>query len=395
MKETKVILKAEREKPVEGRHPWIFSGAIDMIHDDFTAGGVVQVFSSKGQFLGKGYLSPRSEIAVRMLTPHDEPIDADFFKKRISRALELRSDWIPADTNACRLINSEGDFLPGLIVDRYGPYLAVQVLTAGMERFQPFWLEALKDALPVKGIYKKGDCGERDADDLQDSGQMIWGEECPDVVEIQECGVKFLVDIKRGQKTGFFLDQRDNRHALRRFADGKKVLNTFAYTGGFSVTCAAGGASRVVSVESSESALNTAMHNFEINGLNPKQHEFVREDVFEYLRKAEKEAYDIVILDPPAFAKSKSQVTQASRGYKDINLWAMKCVKPGGLLFTASCSSYISADLFQKILFAAAKDAKRALQMLARSSHSFDHPVSIFHPEGEYLKGLLCRVLPV
>ncbi len=396
MKEIKVILKAEREKPVEARHPWIFSGAIDLIDDDYAAGDVVHVYSSKGQFLGKGYLSPRSEIAVRMLTPHDEPIDRDFFKKRIERALELRNTFMPPDTNAYRLINSEGDFLPGLIVDRYGSYLAVQVMTAGMERFQPLWAEVLKEALPaIKGIYKKGDSSERDAEDLQDSQETLLGGECPDVVEIKEYGVKFLVDIKRGQKTGFFLDQRENRQTLRKLAGGRKVLNTFAYTGGFSVACALGGAVSVTSVEASESALNTSVHNFEINGLDPKQHEFVREDVFDYLRKIPKEKYGIVILDPPAFAKSKSQVTQASRGYKDINLWAMKCVAPGGLLFTASCSSYISADLFQKIIFAAAKDAKRSLQMLVRTAHLFDHPVSIYHPEGEYLKGLLCRVLPV
>lgn len=396
MKEIKVILKAEREKPVEGRHPWIFSGAIDMIDDNYEAGDVVHVYSSKGQFLGKGCLSPRSEIAVRMLTPHDEPIDREFFKKRITRALETRQAFMPADTNAYRLINSEGDFLPGLVVDRYGDYLAAQVMTAGMERFQSIWTEVLRDTLPfsVKGIYKKGD-PERDGDPLQDSQETLLGGPCPDVVEIQERGVKFLVDIKRGQKTGFFLDQRENRHLLRGLADGKNILNTFAYTGGFSVACALGGAVSVTSVESSESALNTSLHNFELNGLNPKNHEFVRQDVFEYLRKVPKETYDTVILDPPAFAKSKSQITQASRGYKDINLWAIKCVKPGGFLFTASCSSYISADLFQKIIFAAAKDAKRSLQMIVRTAHPFDHPVSIYHPEGEYLKGLLCRVLAV
>ncbi len=392
MKEIKLVLKQDREKPVEARHPWIFSGAIDLIDEDFEPGDIVKVYSAKGEFLGKGYLNPRSEIAVRMLTYEDEEINRDFFEKRIKDAVELRERFIDSDTNAYRLINAEGDFLPGLVVDRYGSYLVVQVHTVGMEKFKQDWIEVLKGLLSVKGIYEKDDAEFRYEEGLEDRIETLWGEEPPDFVEIREHGVKFIVDVKRGQKTGFFLDQRENRNILGKLAQDKHVLNTFAYTGGFSVCCALGGASSVTSVESSESALNTCVHNFELNKINPARHKFVKGDVFEYLRKTQEE-YDLVILDPPAFAQSKNQLIQASRGYKDINLWAMKRLKAGGLLFSSSCSSYISMDLFQKIVFGAAKDAKRHLQILAKTSHPYDHPVSVYHPEGEYLKSLLCRVL--
>ncbi len=391
MKEIKVVLKPEREKPVEGRHPWIFSGAIDLIDEDFQPGDIVRVHSARGQFLGKGYLDPRSEIAVRMLTYEDESIDRDFFRRRIEKALELRQMMMPPATNAYRLINSEGDFLPGLIADRYGSFIVIQALTVGIEEFKDKWLDILRNSLPVRGVYRKNAHGHKDFSEMGDGFGTLWGEDPPDFIEIQEYGVKFMVDLKRGQKTGFFLDQRENRNRLRYLAHGKKILNAFAYTGAFSVYGALGEALSVTSVEASESALNTSRHNFELNGLDPSRHEFVCEDVFEYFRKT-KDQYDIVVLDPPAFAKSKAQVSQASRGYKDINLWAMKCLKPGGLLFSFSCSSYISTDLFQKIVFAAAKDARRSVQILAKTSHPFDHPISVYHPEGEYLKGFLCRV---
>lgn len=392
MKEVKVILKRDREKPVLGFHPWIFSGSIDFIDDNFEAGDIVRVHSASGNFLGLGYLNPHSEIAIRMLTFQDKKIDGNFFRIRIEEALRLRSGLEAQGTNAYRLINGEGDFLPGLVVDRYDSYLVVQSLTAGMEKLKPYWLGVLKDFGWVRGIYEKDDSERRRFEGLEDCLETISGETPPDFIEIRENGMKFIVDVKQGQKTGFFLDQRENRLTVRGMSSGKNVLNTFAYTGGFSVASALGGASRVVSVESSESALNTSGANFELNGLDPKLHEFVREDVFEYFRRCN-EYFDLIVLDPPAFAKSKSDVDKSARGYKDINLQALRKLKPDGLLFTFSCSSYVSPDLFQKIVFGAAKDARVKLQIIRKTSHPVDHPISIYHPEGEYLKGLLCRVV--
>jgi 23S rRNA (cytosine1962-C5)-methyltransferase len=274
-------------------------------------------------------------------------------------------------------------------VDRYGDYLVVQVLTLGMEKWKQTFVKILAAELPVKGIFEKGDTEARKFEGLEKCAGKLVGEEPPDYIEVEENGVRFVVDIHRGQKTGFFLDQRDNRELVRSHSRNKRVLNCFAYTGGFSVYAALGGASETVSVESSEPALNTARVNFEKNGI--KDFQLVREDVFDYLRSVRQE-FDFVVLDPPAFCKNKQQIQQAARGYKDINMSAIKRLAPGGLLFTASCSSHITPDLFQKIVFGAAKDARRDVRILAKTSHPFDHPINVYHPEGEYLKGLLCWV---
>ncbi|MBI2166754.1 MAG: class I SAM-dependent rRNA methyltransferase [Candidatus Omnitrophica bacterium] len=398
MKTIQLILKPGKEKPIKGRHPWVFSGAIDRIDDSFETGDLVSVFSAQKEFLGTGYLNPRSQIAVRMLSFEEGPINEKFFEQRIEHALGLRSRFIPPDTNACRLIHSEGDFLPGLIVDRYADYLVVQFQTAGIDRWRETILSILEARAGCRGIFEKDDSEMRGWEGLEKRVGRLVGEEPPDYVEIKEYGIPFIVDIHAGQKTGFFLDQRENRKLVSSHANGKRVLNTFAYTGGFSVYAARSGASRVVSVETSERALNTCRANFELNGLieknekgDPPRFEFVKEDVFEYLRKTTEE-FDLIVLDPPAFAKSQDHVMQASRGYKDLNLWAMKRLSRGGLLYTSSCSSYVNPDLFQKIVFAAAKDARRDVQILAKTSHAPDHPINVFHPEGEYLKGLLCLV---
>lgn len=392
MKTIRCILKEGKEKPLEGYHPWIFSGAIDQIDDSFKPGDLVKVFSSQNKFLGIGYLNPRSQIAIRMLTAEDISIDQAFFEKRICNAVALRHRFVlNAETNACRLINAEGDFLPGLIVDRYADYLVLQILTAGMERWRDMIIAILEKELAPKGIFEKGDSESREWEGLEKRIGRLAGEEPPDFVEIQENGLQFIVDIHRGQKTGFFLDQRANRRIVGSLATGKRVLNCFSYTGGFSVYAAKGGATQTVSVDSSEPALNTARVNFEKNGLKLEDHSFEEADVFEYLRQTRQE-FDMIILDPPAFCQNKNQIQQAARGYKDINLFAFKRLAPGGLLFTFSCSSHIEADLFQKIVFGAAKDSRREVRILAKTGHAMDHPVSLYHPEGEYLKGLLCQV---
>ena len=391
MKTVRVVLKPEKDKPIRGFHPWIFSGAIDLLDDHFKTGDLVKVYSASEEFLGIGYLNPRSQIAVRMLSFKDEPIDLAFFTKRMEAAKKLRQEFLPPKTNAYRLIHSEGDFLPGLILDKYGDYLAVQFSTAGMDALKPIIVEAIKKVFPAKGIYERDDQESRRLEGLDEVLVALAGEEPPDYVEIEEYGHRFLVDMKHGQKTGFFLDQRENRKKTADRAKGKKVLNCFAYTGGFSVYAVKSGASSVTSVEIQERAVNTMKTNFELNGLAGNQYQFVAEDVFDFLRK-DTDMYDLIILDPPAFCKHKNQVNEAARGYKDINLFAMKRLTSGGILFTSSCSAFIEPELFQKIIFGAAKDARRDVQIVEKTSHSFDHPINIYHPEGEYLKGLFLRV---
>ena len=385
------MLKPDKDKPIRGFHPWIFSGAIDLLDDEFKSGDLVKVYSNKEEFLGVGYLNPRSQIAVRMLTFQDEVIDVPFFIRRMEIAKKLREDFLPPKTNAFRLIHSEGDFLPGLIVDRYTDYLVAQFLTAGMEALKPMVLEALKTVFEAKGIYERDDIEMRRLEGLDETLQTLTGEAPPDFIEIEEYGHRFIVDIRHGQKTGFFLDQRENRKRVGELARGKRVLNCFAYSGGFSIYATAAGAQSVTSVESQERAINTMKTNFELNGLSVNSCQFVCEDVFDFLRK-DTQTYDLIILDPPAFCKNKNQIQQAARGYKDINLFAMKRMAPGGILFTSSCSSFIEPDLFQKIIFGAAKDVRRNVQIIEKTSHSFDHPINIYHPEGEYLKGLFLKV---
>lgn len=375
-----------------GRHPWVFSGAIDEIEEGFQAGDIVKVFDAAGRFLGMGYVNPRSQIAVRMLAFEDVSINPGFFERRIQNAICLRRPLLmSSETNVCRIIHSEGDFLPGLIADRYGDYLVVQFLTAGMDRWRDVVIPILERELPVRGIFERNDSEWREWEGLEKRVGRLTGEEPPDFVEVRENGLDFVVDIHGGQKTGFFIDQRDNRRMIAELSKGKRVLNAFAYTGGFTVAAARAGATETVSVEISEPALNTARVNLGKNGISGDAHALVCADVFEYLRETRQE-FDLIVLDPPAFCKNKHQLAAASRGYKDINIFAMKRLAPGGLLFTASCSSYVTPELFQKIVFSAAKDVRRDVRILRKTSHPLDHPINICHPEGEYLKGLLCQV---
>ncbi|MBI4387667.1 MAG: class I SAM-dependent rRNA methyltransferase, partial [Candidatus Omnitrophica bacterium] len=388
-----IFLKKDKEKPVRAFHPWIFSGAIDLVDDTCQPGNLVSIYAYDKSFLGIGYFNPKSQISVRMLTFQEEKIDSEFFKRRFKQSQEFRSSYLSQDTNCYRLIHAEGDFLPGLIVDRYDSFLVLQIQTLGMEHLKPLILEALQDSIPeIQGIYERSDSNARKLEGLEKSSKLLSGQEPPEFTRVTECGHIFLVDIQKGQKTGFFLDQRENRVLVGSIAHGKRVLNCFAYSGGFSIYAAKVGAKSVVSVDISKEAIELCRQNFKKNDLSLESNQFVVRDVFDYLREDETQ-YDLVILDPPAFCKTKDQVAQASRGYKDINLQAIKRIVPGGLLFTSSCSSYIDPSLFQKIIFGAAKDAKREVQILTKTSHPFDHPINVYHPEGEYLKGLLCRVL--
>lgn len=392
-----VVLKPGREKPVLNRHPWVFSGAIARVKGKPAGGDTVLVLDSKGQPLACGAYNGRSQIRVRIWTwDSTQAIDAAFFRDRVRRSFRRREELRAANhTTAYRLVNAESDLLPGLVVDRYDGYLVVQFLTAGVERWRQEILDALVELERPDGIYERSDVDVRRKEGLHLAKGSLWGREPPDLIEILEHARRFLVDIKRGQKTGFYLDQRANRRAIARYAADREILNCFCYTGGFSVYAGAAGATRIVNVDSSAEALVLARRNMALNGLRVEDDEYIEGNVFQVLRgyRDEGHTFDVVILDPPKFASSRAQVEPATRGYKDINLVAMQVLRPGGILVTFSCSGLVSSDLFQKVVFGASVDAGRDVQILERLSQASDHPVLLFFPESEYLKGLICRVL--
>jgi 23S rRNA (cytosine1962-C5)-methyltransferase len=393
----KVILKRGRERPVLNRHPWIFSGAIKNIEGECAEGDVVTVVGSRGSFLAQGYLNRHSQITVRLLSwIEEETIDRSFFRHRLEQAIAIRQplEKDPATTSAYRMVNAESDFLPGLVVDRYNEYLVTQFLTLGIERWKGEIVSLLGELLPFRGIYERSDVEVREKEGLPPTTGLLAGQERPALVYVIENGHRFIVDIKQGQKTGFYLDQRDNRQKLTRYCRGKTVLNCFAYTGAFAVYAAGAGAKKVVNIESSAEALKLAQRNMALNGFDRLDDEYVEGDVFQVLRqyRDEERNFDLIVLDPPKFAYSQSQVQAACRGYKDINLLAMQMLRPGGILFTFSCSGLVSPELFQKVVFGASVDAGRNVQIIEKLSQGFDHPILLSFPESEYLKGFICRV---
>lgn len=387
---TQIILRKGRERAVLGGSPWIFSGSVQSIGDVAEPGQPCYVQAANGTFLGTGYVNPSSSIPVRMLSRDKVIADGSLVCDRIESALALRKCVIPPDTNGYRVINSEGDFLPGLIVDRYGDCLVVQFLTQGIERLRGEVLSELERRFSPSCIVERSDVTHRREEGLPTVCGVISGT-CDGPVEILEHGMRLLVDPINGQKTGFYLDQRDARRAVGSLTAGKAVLNLFSYTGGFSVAAACGGATAVTSVDTSAPALELAQSNMALNGYESLPSEYVREDVFDYLNNAQKN-WDVIVLDPPAFATRKAVVEKAARGYKELNLKALKLVRPGGILATFSCSHHINTDLFGKIVFGAAADAGRMVQIIGRTGHPADHPVNIGHREGEYLKGMILRV---
>ena len=393
----RVILRPGREKAVLRRHPWVFSGAVARIEGHPADGDVVAVLADDGTFLAQGYLNRRSQIVVRLLTwSPEERIDEGFWRQRLEVAIRGRASLLAAERGACRLVHAESDGLPGLVVDRYGAFLAVQFLTLGVDRRRHLLVEALADLLRPQGIYERDDEAVREKESLPLQTGVLWGEAPPELVEVEEGGLRFLVDLREGHKTGFYLDQRENRQKVLRYAAGREVLNAFAYTGGFGLYALQGGAAHVVNVDASERALDLARRNFALNGWGEPQAEFVVGDVFQVLRRYREEGrrFDLIVLDPPKFAHSAADVPAATRGYKDVNLLAFQLLREGGVLFTFSCSGAISADLFQKVVFSASLDAGREAQVLERLTQASDHPVLLSFPEGEYLKGLVCRVVP-
>jgi 23S rRNA (cytosine1962-C5)-methyltransferase len=392
----RVVLKRGRAKPVLNRHPWIFSGAIKRVEGEVADGEVVVVADYRGRFLARGYLNRCSQIAVRLLTwDEGEVIGRDFWRRRLERAVASRQALADdPSTDAYRLVNAESDLLPGLVVDRYDDYLVVQFLTLGIERWKTELVGLMADLLKPRGIYERSDVEVREKEGLAEVSGLLHGEEPPDLVEVTENGHRFLVDMKTGHKTGFYLDQRENRQKLTRYCPGQEVLNCFAYTGAFAVYAAAAGAWRITNVESSAEALELARRNVALNGFAARDDEYVEGDVFQVLREYRDQGrtFDLIILDPPKFAYSQHQVQSACRGYKDINLLAMQIIAPGGILFTFSCSGLVSPDLFQKVLFGASVDARRDVQIIEKLSQASDHPILLTFPESEYLKGFVCRV---
>jgi 23S rRNA (cytosine1962-C5)-methyltransferase len=382
-----VYLKKDRDFPVQRGHPWIFSGAVESVEGSPEVGGVADIFDAKKTWLARGLYNQKSQIRVRVLTWQQETIDGDFFARRFQQAFALRHRHLSATTNAYRVANGEGDFLPGLIVDRYDDFLVCQFFTAGMALFKDDIVEALSGCGAFKGIFERSEGRVGSEEGLAPSVGVLRGEAPPETVAIEENDHKFLVDVRRGQKTGFFLDQRDNRVFLSKVARDRTVLNCFSFSGAFSVYAFGAGAKEAVSLDSSMPALELAEKNLELNGFADAPGEILKGDAFAYLKEIDRK-FDLIVLDPPSLAHRRTDLDAATGGYKFLNLHALKHLNPGGMLLTFSCSQHLSIDLFQKVVFGAAVDARRKVAVIKRLSQPLDHPFSLHHPEGEYLKGL-------
>ena len=391
-----IILKQGREKSIRNRHPWIFSGAIDRVEGAPASGETVVIRTQDGGVSGRGAFSPRSQITVRVWNfQPDEDVSAAFLRSRLESAIAYRHSG-PAEGNgrSGRLVYSESDGLPGLIVDQYEDYLVCQFLSAGTEYWKKTICDILTDLIPAKGIYERSDVAVRKKEGLPQTSGPLTGQVPPDLIEIQENSCRFLVDVKHGHKTGFYFDQRANRRSAAAYLDNAEVLDCFAYTGGFAVSALKAGAAAVTVVDSSATALALARRNIALNHLDESAVFAEEGDVFSVLRRYREagRSFDAVILDPPKFALSARDLKKACRAYKDINMTALKLLRPGGILITFSCSHHMGSDLFQKTIAYAALDAGRDAQIVQRLHQAPDHPVGLNFPEGEYLKGLICRV---
>ncbi|SDY86529.1 class I SAM-dependent rRNA methyltransferase [Nitrosomonas sp. Nm33] len=391
----KIILKAGKEKSLLRRHPWIYSGAIGRVEGNPSDGDTVQIYTNQNVFLAHAAYHSKAPIAARVWSwQQDERIDEMFFYRKLTQALALRKDLgLSQFSTGCRLVHGESDGLPGLVIDQYDRALVIQIGSVGAERWREVILDILKNLCNPTCIYERSDTEVRELEGLTKRTGVLWGGLPHDLI-IKEYGLHFAVDVVRGQKTGFYLDQRDNRAKIGTLAKDKEVLNCFCYSGGFSVYAKQGGAKSLLSVDSSEDALKLAQHNFALNGLATDSQEWQCADVFQMLRKLrdQNRKFDLIILDPPKFAPTASFAAKAARGYKDINLLAFKLLRSGGILATYSCSGGISSDLFQKIVAGAALDAGVSAHIIDQQMAAPDHPILLSFPEGAYLKGLLLRV---
>ena len=395
--ESKIILHESRDKSLKRKHPWIFSKAIKEVVNEPSNGADINIYDCNNNFLAVAAYSPNSQIRARVWSFNkDEKIDKDFFKAKILKAYEARKLMLEVTAmSACRIIAAESDSIPGLIVDMYNNYLVLEVLSAGTEFHLKEIVAALREVFPEHNIYERSDVEVRKKEGLELRKGVIFGENPPTEIEITENeNMKLLVDIENGHKTGYYLDQRDNRAALAKYCKGKSVLNCFSYTGGFSLYALKGRALKVANVDVSQRALDTAKRNIVLNHLDPGRVKFIKEDVFKFLRneKAKNNKYDVIVLDPPKFAESRGQLDKACRGYKDINMLAASIMNPGGYLMTYSCSGHMTPDLFQKVVADAILDANREGQIVEYLQQASDHPISTAYPEGLYLKGLVVRI---
>ena len=380
----KAILIPGKEKRVYSRHPWIFRSDIAKVDGEYTPGDIVSVFSSKGHFLAKAYYNPNSQIALRIMSLKDEPIDRELIFSRIRQAIDYRRQF--ADLRSCRLIFAESDRLPALIVDAFGDVLVLQCLALGMERFKKDVIDALVQEIHPEGIWERNDVPVRKLEGLELKTGLLYGN-VPDRVLMTENGVLFQVDVKEGQKTGFFLDQKENRASIAPFVAGRRVLDCFSHTGSFALHAGKYGASEVLGVDISGYACQCAEENARLNGLNDRVH-FLEANAFDYLAQESRngEKWDVIILDPPAFTKTRSAVESARRGYKEINLRAMKMLVPGGYLVTCSCSQHVLPEMFKQIIQEASMDARVQLRQIEFRTQVKDHPILPSAPETQYLK---------
>lgn len=389
---TKVILKSNIKKRVEKGHPWVYENEIEAIEGDYINGDIVEVLNPKKKFIGKGYINDNSVIRIRIMTRNSkEEINREFFERRIKRAWEYRKKVV--DTSSCRVIYGEADEIPGIIVDKFNDYLSIQTLTYGIEQYKDIIVDILKELINPKGIYERNDNNVRKLEGLEECKGVLYGEFDPNTI-INENGIKMHVDIENGQKTGYFLDQRENRLAIKDIVKDGEVLDCFCHTGSFAIHAAHFGAKKVTAVDISEHAIETAEKNAQLNLLSDKI-DFVCGNAFDLLRDYQEDGkqYDVVILDPPAFTKSAKKIKAAYKGYKEINLRGMKLVKPGGFLVTASCSHYMSKELFREMLLESARDARKTIREVEVKTQAKDHPYMWNYEESLYLKFFILNVL--
>jgi len=391
-----VILKKGKEKAVLHRHPWVFSGAIEGVKGKPANGDIVRLINAKGDFMAYGFYNDQSRVALRLLE-WDETVEIDeqWFREKVAVAVASRNDLLAdGTTNTCRLIFSESDYLPGLIVDKYAGHLAVQVLTSGIEKLLPIIIDELQQLLNPESIFDKSDASSRTHEGLETQNIVLAGNHPPERVEVKENGITYNINIAEGQKSGFYCDQRDNRKIVATYAKGKKVLDCFCYTGGFTLNSLQNGAALVTAVDSSVLAIDTLKENVSLNNFDTAKVTTITSDVNKQLRKFREdgELFDVVVLDPPKYAPSRSALDKASRAYKDLNRLGMLLLNKGGLLATYSCSGAMNMETFKQVIAWAALDAGKQVQFIHQFCQPEDHPVRASFPEGEYLKGLLCRV---
>ncbi len=390
-----ITLLKGKEKAVLQNHPWVFSGALADVKQTIHNGEIIRLNDSKNNFLAYGFYNAESRVAVRVLSRKEEELPEEtFWRNRIKTALKSRENILNNATNSCRLIFSEADFLPGLIVDKYAGYLSVQISSSGIEHLKPLILDELISGVNPTGIFDKSDLTARLHEGMLTESGLLWGKQPPEFITIKENNIVYEVNIAEGQKSGFYCDQRENRQILASFSKGKNVLDCFCYSGGFTLNCFAAGAKKVTSVDSSALAIETLKRNTKANNFEEKPHEAIQADVNKQLRvfKEAGKVFDIVVLDPPKYAPSRSKLDKAARAYKDLNRLAMQLLPTSGLLATFSCSGAVDLETFKQIIAWAALDAGKEVQFIHQFSQPQDHPVRASFPEGEYLKGLLCRV---